>query len=152
MRGQTREVKSITSYEQRIKNSLSALIVFFLIIVVDFFSKLFVIRAGIPYRINSGGAFSLLQGRAWYWVPASIIFFAVSGYWVYLHQKSKLSALYNLGFAAVIGGSLGNFLDRWLRGGVVDFIRIWNLPVFNFADLAISLGVVLIIGLSLQHD
>lgn len=50
-----------------------------------------------------------------------------------------------IGFWLVFAGGLSNLIDRWLYGGVVDFIRLPLVPVFNFADFAICLGVVLLI-------
>jgi len=46
----------------------------------------------------------------------------------------------------VVAGGVGNFLDRVLYGYVIDFIRIWNYPTFNFADIIILVGVLMIIA------
>ena len=57
------------------------------------------------------------------------------------------------GFALVVGGALGNILDRMRQGAVTDFLdlywRDWHWPTFNVADIAITLGAVLIIAASL---
>ncbi len=49
------------------------------------------------------------------------------------------------GYGLIIAGAIGNLIDRFIRGFVIDFISIMNFPVFNVADIAISLGMVLII-------
>ena len=57
------------------------------------------------------------------------------------------------GFALVVGGALGNILDRMRQGAVTDFLdlywRDWHWPTFNVADIAITLGAVLILAASL---
>jgi signal peptidase II len=58
------------------------------------------------------------------------------------------------GFALVVGGALGNIIDRLRQGAVTDFLdvywRDWHWPTFNIADIAITLGAVLILSASLR--
>jgi signal peptidase II len=61
---------------------------------------------------------------------------------VVLARWQKLVSLERLAAALVLGGAVGNLSDRLLRGHVVDFIHLEHWPVFNVADIAISLGVV----------
>ena len=62
-------------------------------------------------------------------------------------------ALERAGFALVVGGALGNIIDRVRQGAVTDFLdlywRDWHWPTFNVADIAITLGTVLILAASL---
>ena len=62
-------------------------------------------------------------------------------------------ALERAGFALVVGGALGNIIDRLRQGAVTDFLdlywRDWHWPTFNVADIAITLGAVLILAASL---
>ncbi len=55
------------------------------------------------------------------------------------------SASERIGFSLIVGGALGNAIDRWRQGGVTDFIDFhwneWHWPAFNMADVAISIGV-----------
>ena len=61
-------------------------------------------------------------------------------------------ALERAGFALVVGGALGNIIDRVRQGAVTDFLdfywRDWHWPTFNVADIAITLGAVLILAAS----
>lgn len=63
------------------------------------------------------------------------------------HHKERLA--YILGLAFIAGGAIGNGLDRFMYGAVVDFLDFhyagWHFPTFNIADLAISLGVMLML-------
>lgn len=63
------------------------------------------------------------------------------------------NALERAGFALVVGGALGNIIDRLRQGAVTDFLdlywRDWHWPTFNVADIAITLGAVLILAASL---
>ena len=63
-------------------------------------------------------------------------------------------ALERAGFALVVGGALGNIIDRLRQGAVTDFLdfywRDWHWPTFNVADIAITLGAVLILAASLS--
>jgi signal peptidase II len=62
-------------------------------------------------------------------------------------------AMERAGFALVVGGALGNIIDRLRQGAVTDFLdfywRDWHWPTFNVADIAITLGAVLILAASL---
>jgi signal peptidase II len=51
-----------------------------------------------------------------------------------------------VGVALVVGGALGNLVDRVVRGYVVDFIHVHGWPVFNVADIAVAVGVGFIVG------
>jgi signal peptidase II len=64
---------------------------------------------------------------------------------VWFRQRKSASPLEHLGFATALGGGLGNVVDRLARGFVVDFIHLHHWPVFNVADVAIAVGVGLIL-------
>jgi len=79
---------------------------------------------------NTGISFSLLPNLPWRSVLPFVLFFLIG---VLLKRQSY-------GLSLVIAGGLSNLLDRFWRGGVVDFIDISIFPVFNVADLLISVG------------
>ena len=104
---------------------------------------------------NSGAAFSFLAGAGGWQrlffitvasVAAAVIF--------YLLRKHHRQALFSLALSLVLGGALGNLIDRMRWGYVVDFLDFfygsYHWPAFNVADMAISGGVILLILESLR--
>ncbi len=91
----------------------------------------------IAYTVNTGAAFSILEGMRFLFIAVAI---AVITWSFFEYRKSE-----NLAFAFIIAGSLGNLLDRALLGYVRDFISVSIWPVFNFADIFNVVGVGLII-------
>jgi signal peptidase II len=94
--------------------------------------------------INTGAAFSSGQGMGWL-----IGLLALGVVLVLLRYRNRLpSPLAAVALGAVLGGALGNLCDRlfrgdgWLHGGVIDFIDLNWWPVFNVADIAVTLGVI----------
>lgn len=122
------------------------------VVLVDQISKELIIKNGYPYRLNTGGAFSFFGNNRWFSILSLITFVTLVGYWIYLQRNGKLSRKLNLGFTLMVGGAFANTLDRWLNKGVIDFIQIWILPTFNFADISIFLGVIFILSLSFFHE
>ena len=96
----------------------------------------------LTYVRNTGAAFSLFVGFSSYLVVIGLI---VAAAVVYFHYKGPKKNYYlQIGLAFVLGGSLGNLIDRILRGYVIDYIDITIWPVFNLADIMINVGVILI--------
>src|SRR4029453_7930108 len=100
----------------------------------------------LRYTTNTGGAFSLFPG-----FPLFFAFMALAvvvAIVLYAGRVATTAVLVTLGL--VLGGALGNFTDRLLRGEgllhgeVVDFIQIRPWPVFNVADSCITIGAVLL--------
>ena len=105
---------------------------------------------------NTGMAFSIGDGAA-IWVLVGIAL-AISGllFWWLLRAQRPVEAL---GLGLAIGGALGNVVDRLRFGAVRDFIdlywRDWHWPAFNFADVAIVIGLAMVILLnrkSVRHE
>jgi signal peptidase II len=96
----------------------------------------------ITYVRNTGAAFSLFVGFSPYLALIGLAAAAVVLYW---HTRvSPKNRLLQFGLAAVLGGSCGNLLDRVFRSYVVDYLDFKVWPVFNLADIAINVGVVLL--------
>lgn len=100
---------------------------------------------------NTGAAFSFLSGaggwQRWFFSLLAVVVSAVIVFWLKrLTSEDKWTAV---GLALVLGGALGNLLDRLLYGHVIDFIqwyyKSFYWPTFNIADSAISVGATVLI-------
>lgn len=96
----------------------------------------------ITYVQNTGAAFSILSGRIFLFILASIII--ISAITFILIKYPIKQKTFGIALAMVLGGATGNFIDRMRYGYVIDFLdfRIW--PVFNVADCAIVIGTVIL--------
>lgn len=96
----------------------------------------------LTYVINTGAAFSILSGRAdilrWLSLFVSLCLMA------YALFGNLLKKLEQVGYGLLLGGALGNGIDRFVAGSVVDFLdfRLIRFPVFNFADVFINIGII----------
>lgn len=99
---------------------------------------------------NSGAAFSFLAGatgwQRWFFVAIGVL---ASGFIVWMLRSHPTQKLFCFAVTMILGGALGNVIDRLLHGYVVDFIQLhwrgWYFPSFNVADSAITLGAALLI-------
>ena len=97
----------------------------------------------ITHARNTGTAFSLFQGHSNILSFVAVIAVAVL-LWVYATTGAK-SFILRLALGLQLGGALGNLLDRLQQGYVTDFIDVGWWPIFNVADSAISIGMVLMV-------
>lgn len=99
----------------------------------------------LTYIKNAGGAFGIFLGGGWFYFVASVL--AVAMIFFYLRRLTADRTLPRLSLAMILGGALGNLVDRLRSGVVTDFLDfgIGHLrwPVFNLADAFITVGVVL---------
>ena len=94
----------------------------------------------LTYIRNFGAGFGILQQQKWILVFISIIVIGVIFY--YLDKIKDKEKFLQIIVGLVLGGTIGNLIDRLAYGFVVDFLdfRIW--PVFNFADSFVTIGVI----------
>ena len=115
-------------------------------IIPNFFS--------IQYLKNTGAAFSILENQTILLAITSIICISVIIY--YLKKEENLTTAMYLSFGLVLGGILGNLIDRIVYQGVIDFLSFqifnYNFPVFNIADIGITIGVLLLIIIYISRD
>lgn len=96
---------------------------------------------------NRGAAWGILENKMWFFYIITVVFvvFIV----MYMKKYAKTDKLLGISLGLILGGAIGNFIDRVFRQEVVDFIHVYifsyNYPVFNIADSALCIGVVLII-------
>lgn len=103
----------------------------------------------IVHLTNSGAAFGVLQGAGPLLVMTSII--GMAAIIVFLFNPTFAHPLMRLGLAFMLGGAVGNLIDRVKDGEVVDFIKVPNFPAFNVADSAITIGVALLVWAMLRE-
>jgi signal peptidase II len=142
---------------------LRSLAVATVVLLLDQLSKwsaLSNLKLGIPEEVlpfmnwlllfNPGAAFSFLaQSSGWQRWFFIILGLAASLYILWLLHKNQADKILSFALSFILGGALGNVLDRIMYGAVVDFIDLhygnWHWPAFNIADSAICIGAALIV-------
>jgi signal peptidase II len=103
---------------------------------------------------NRGAAFGILQNQIWFFVIITFVMIIVLGYMFFKYKN--ITNLSRLSLVFIAGGAIGNFIDRIIRGFVVDFIDVrfgnfYDFPVFNIADSFVVCGTALLIILMLLN-
>ena len=146
-------------------NALPWLLLSVLVIVLDQFTKHVALVELQPYQpqtvipgllnwtlaFNPGAAFSFLAGedgwQRWLFTALAIGVSAMLAFW--LSRMPRGDWRNAAAFALIIGGALGNLIDRLRFGHVTDFVQVywgaWSFPAFNVADSAISVGAVMLV-------
>ena len=100
----------------------------------------------LTYIGNTGGAFGVFQDSTLLLVGITIVFLIL---FIYFLEKNKITNFEKMCYGLMLGGILGNLVDRSLRGYVVDFLSFkifgYDFPVFNLADSFIVIGLFLLI-------
>lgn len=133
------------------------------VVLIDQFTKSLIVRQfmhgeslyvnalfNIVRAHNTGAAFSFLAGaggwQRWFFVALSA---AAAIFIVAMLRRHGEQKLFATALSLILGGALGNVIDRLLHGYVIDFIQVhwgnWYFPAFNAADSAITLGAALLI-------
>lgn len=99
----------------------------------------------LQYIKNTGAAWGVLAGKMQLFYIITIV--VVVAFFVLLHQEGKKSRLLGFALSFLIGGALGNFIDRLRLQYVVDMFRFdfIDFPIFNFADACLTIGVILLL-------
>ena len=140
------------------------LLVALLVIIFDQLTKYYVVSnfylgESVPvlenvfhwtYILNPGAAFGMFEGSRWFFVVIAIG--VLVGIWYMKDEINEGGWMMQYGAALFGGGAIGNLIDRARSGLVIDFFdfRIW--PVFNVADIAICVGVAMILWKVLQME
>lgn len=105
----------------------------------------------LTFSLNDGAGFSFGAGTTWgqplfkALTCVSLVIFYI--YYIYVCKKNYI--LLRISLILIIGGTIGNFIDRIAFGHVVDFISFvfgsYKFPIFNFADIYLTIGVILLI-------
>ena len=114
---------------------------------MEFFQEITVIPHffSLYYVQNTGAAFSILRGGTIFLVFLSLLFLVLLDR--YLKKTSSFTSLEMISFSLIMGGIYGNLIDRILYHAVVDYLSFtifsYSFPVFNIADIGITIGVFL---------
>jgi len=107
-----------------------------IVVIPDFFS--------ITHRLNTGAAWSVFEGQMTVFYLITIVALVIFGYY-FKDIDFKSKKMYSLGISILIGGTIGNFIDRIRIQGVIDFLDFiifgYDFPVFNVADVALNVGI-----------
>lgn len=99
----------------------------------------------LEYRENTGAAFSIMQGQSWFLIGFTSIALLLVAIFLFRSKLGKISWVRVTG-SLILGGGIGNLIDRIFRGFVVDFLyfSLIDFPVFNVADCCVVIGAVLL--------
>ena len=104
----------------------------------------------LTYVENRGAAFGILQNQKYFFVIMKFIVITAIIYVLIKHKDLRKSVVICL--SLIVGGAIGNLIDRLRFGFVVDFFDFIIWPVFNIADMAIVLAQILLIYIVLKYD
>ena len=141
----------------KISRKLYFLTLSIFIILIDQFSKYFIfynykkvininfLLFRLDFVKNYGAAFNIFSGNRIFLSCISIIFTILLTYLIL--RKNNHNILDLISYSFILGGTVGNGIDRTLKGFVIDFINLnfINFPVFNIADISINIGLVFLI-------
>lgn len=101
----------------------------------------------ITYVRNTGAAFSIFSGNTF--LVMVISFMIIMGIILYISKNKSSNKIEKISYSLILGGAIGNFIDRIIYGYVRDFIEIdifgWDYPIFNLADVFVVVGVILLV-------
>ena len=135
---------------------------------IDFFIKRIVVKNmeplqsikviskffSITYAQNSGAAWSMFSNGTTFLAILSVVAFLFLG--TYINKMKDIKRIHIVGFSLLLGGILGNFIDRVLYGYVIDYLDFtifgYDYPIFNFADMGIVVGAIILMIGSVYYD
>ncbi|MFF5993241.1 signal peptidase II [Lysinibacillus sp. KU-BSD001] len=111
---------------------------------------------GLLSHRNRGAAWGMLQGQMWLFTIVTIgVIIAIIYFY---HTEAKGKPFFQVSLMLLLGGAIGNFIDRLLLGEVVDFVDVlipvinYHFPIFNIADAALTIAVVMLLIAILIED
>lgn len=92
---------------------------------------------------NSGAAWSIMEGKTWFLILLPVVMIAAALIYMYRIRGGSRLALISL--ALVVGGGIGNLIDRIRLHEVIDYLKLelFDFPIFNFADMCVVVGAIL---------
>lgn len=143
--------------QKRSKTLIFAVIFFIVLLIIDQVSKEIIIRNNVNMQLipnilefqivrNTGGAFGVAEGNTGMFIITNLVVLGLIIRFIHL-QKDFMDTVTLYSLCAILAGGFGNLIDRLIRGFVVDFINLLpstNFPRFNFADVYITFGWVIL--------
>lgn len=103
---------------------------------------------------NAGAAWGILQGQMAFFYIVTV--FVIIGLIYYMEKYARNNKLTAVSLSLILGGAIGNFIDRLLRQEVVDFLDVmiftYDFPIFNVADSCLVIGVILIFIATIMEE
>lgn len=139
-----------------LENNLALILVAVTVIIVDRIVKFYVtenLRLGesipvignafmITRSENLGGGFGVMQGQNWLFIGAAALVLALM---IYFYNTIIYDRLLVFASAFVLGGTVGNMMDRLFFGRVIDYVNFSFWPTFNISDASLTIGIALFI-------
>lgn len=119
-----------------------------LLIIVDFIIKNMIVHSERLYFCNTGVALSIALPS---FLMASLWIIFVFGFIFYIYKQRANTLFILFPSFLILAGAIGNAIDRILYGCVIDYIHFFEISVFNFADILISIGAILLVW-NLFHE
>lgn len=145
---------------KHLKDILIAILIILILVGIDQLTKYLAFKhleegqiyKAIPHLFkfelhrNDGAAFSSLSGKLWLFYIITILALGAFGY-LMKDCDFSLMPIYTISLCLIISGTIGNFIDRVIFSSVRDFLTFdfMNFAVFNFADMCLTIGVILLI-------
>lgn len=139
-----------------------------ILIILDQTVKFFVVKYLMPidtypliegffhltYAENMGAAFSILQGKQMLLIVITIVFTTFLAFYLFKTKTNKSTRCFKVSLCLIIGGAIGNLVDRIRLGYVIDFFdfRYINFAIFNTADSFVVVGTILLAIIILFGD
>lgn len=106
------------------------------------------------YVRNTGAAWSILEGNRIFLIIVSIV--AIALVYFFMIKDKKIDKIEEIGYGVLLGGIVGNLIDRTIFGYVIDFLHFtfgnYQFPVFNIADIGIVIGTFIIVFIMVKED
>lgn len=140
------------------------ILIFIILVAIDQLTKYFafdrlreIVTVGVidgffslTYVENRGAAFGMLQGGKWIFLAITVVVLVFIVVYYARHKKTRENLWLRVALTMIASGAVGNAIDRIVRGFVVDFFDFnifgYDFPVFNFADILVVIGTILLAG------
>ena len=99
---------------------------------------------GLRYIRNYGAAFSIMQNKRIFLIAATVVMMAALCVYA-VKMGNRISKAERIALAMIVGGGIGNLIDRVFFGYVTDFLDIHIIPIFNVADCFVTVGCILLV-------